>query len=279
MYFSSRRAAPVTRSLTADQAFDALYAFCAPALVRQAYLLTGRRDLARMSVERAFRLAWQRWPEVAVDPDPAGWVRAAAHDCALSPWYRFRPRHRDADPPLVDPSDRALLHALRTLPPRRRRTLLLYDGLGLGLPETAAETEASTPVTARRLLRAREALAALVPDQAEEPEILSRRLAELVASERLGTPTAVSVRTHGERRTRHATRAALALTTAVVGATVLTLHTAPDHYERPVARGTAIQDVPPRPAQGPLSKDQTALRGKLQAQLANGPNRLLPETR
>lgn len=54
-------------ALTPDQAFDALYAFCAPALVRQTYLLTGRRELARESVERAFQIAWQRWPEVARD--------------------------------------------------------------------------------------------------------------------------------------------------------------------------------------------------------------------
>lgn len=74
-----------TATLTPAQAFDALYAFCAPALVRQAYLLTGRRELARESVERAFQLAWHRWPEVAVDPDPAGWIRATAYDCALSP--------------------------------------------------------------------------------------------------------------------------------------------------------------------------------------------------
>ena len=63
------------RPLTPAQAFDALYAFCAPALVRQTYLLTGRRELARESVERAFQLAWQRWPEVARDPDPkAGYL-------------------------------------------------------------------------------------------------------------------------------------------------------------------------------------------------------------
>ncbi|MGC3004463.1 helix-turn-helix domain-containing protein, partial [Streptomyces sp. G35A] len=76
-------------ALTPAQAFDGLYAFCAPALVRQAYLLTGRRDLARESVERAFQLAWERWPEVARDPDPAGWVRAAVHEWALAPWHRF----------------------------------------------------------------------------------------------------------------------------------------------------------------------------------------------
>ena len=85
--------------LTPAQAFDALYAFCAPALVRQTYLLTGRRELARESVERAFQLAWQRWPEVAVDRDPAGWVRAAAYEYAMSPWHRFRPRYRHPEPP------------------------------------------------------------------------------------------------------------------------------------------------------------------------------------
>lgn len=72
-------------SLTPAQAFDALYALCAPALVRQTFLLTGRRELARESVERAFQYAWERWPEVARDPDPPGWVRAAAHEYALSP--------------------------------------------------------------------------------------------------------------------------------------------------------------------------------------------------
>ncbi|MCG0069896.1 RNA polymerase subunit sigma-70, partial [Streptomyces tricolor] len=86
-----------TPALTPAQAFDALYAFCAPALVRQTYLLTGRRELARESVERAFQLAWQRWPEVARDRDPAGWVRAVAYDCALSPWHRFRPRYRSPE--------------------------------------------------------------------------------------------------------------------------------------------------------------------------------------
>ena len=170
--------------LTPAQAFDALYAFCAPALVRQAYLLTGRRELARESVERAFQLAWQRWPEVAVDRDPAGWVRATAYEYALSPWHRFRPRHRHPEPPPADAADRALLDVLLKLPPPHRRTLLLYDGVGLDLPETAAETEASTPAAAGRLLHAREAVAARLPELAD-PAVLHRRLAELASTERL----------------------------------------------------------------------------------------------
>ncbi|WP_055493256.1 helix-turn-helix domain-containing protein [Streptomyces sp. TP-A0356] len=267
-----------TNFVTPHQAFDELYGICAAALVRQAYLLTGRRELARESVERAFQLAWQRWPEVARDRDPAGWVRAAAHDWALSPWHRFRPRHRHAEPPPAAPADRALMQALLKLPPVHRRTLVLYDGVGLGLPETAAETEASTPAAAARLLYAREVVAALVPEQAA-PEVLHRRLAELASSEHLRAARALSVRTFGERRIRRWTRGALVLTAAITGATILTLRTAPDHYERPVARGTAIQDIPARAAQGPLSDRQLELQAKLRSESHAGPERLMPEAR
>ncbi|MFE0329150.1 sigma factor-like helix-turn-helix DNA-binding protein [Streptomyces sp. NPDC003753] len=266
------------QTLTPQQAFDALYEYCAPALVRQAYLLTGRRDLAREAVERAFQLAWQRWPEVAVDRDPGSWVRAAVHDRALSPWHRFRLHHRLPEPPPPGPSNRALLHALLKLPPTQRRTLLLYDGLGLDLPDVAAETEASTPAAAGRLLRARATLARLVPDQAE-PEVLPRRLAELASSEGLRAPEAPSVRSRCERRTRRCARAAIALTTAVIGATTLTLRTAADHYEAPVGRGTPVRDIPPPLAQGPLSQPQTALRGKLMSAPHHGPARLTPQPR
>ncbi|MGV9900508.1 helix-turn-helix domain-containing protein, partial [Streptomyces tendae] len=177
-------AAPEPVALTPAQAFDALYAFSAPALVRQTFLLTGRREQARESVERAFQAAWEHWPEVARDRDPVGWVRATAYEYALSPWQRLRPRHRHPEPPPADPGDRTLLNALLRLPPRHRRTLVLYDGVGLDLPETAAETEASTPATANRLLRAREAVAGRLPALAD-PQVLHRRLAELASNERL----------------------------------------------------------------------------------------------
>ncbi|MFF6993682.1 RNA polymerase sigma factor [Streptomyces sp. NPDC008313] len=264
--------------LTPTQAFDALYAFCAPALVRQAYLLTGRRELARESVERAFQAAWQRWPEVAVDRDPGGWVRAVAHEYALSPWHRLRPSHRHPEPPPADADDRALLDALLELPPPYRRTLLLYDGVGLDLPETAAETEASTPATAGRLLHAREALAERLPALATPAE-LRRRLTGLASAERLNAPKAPLVRSEGERRARHWTRAAIAVTVLIMGATALTLRDAPDHYEAPVAPGATVRGVPPKAAPGPLSEDERELRAKLRSEAASGPERLAPEIR
>ncbi|MEU9476396.1 sigma factor-like helix-turn-helix DNA-binding protein [Streptomyces sp. NPDC048191] len=270
--------------LTPAQAFDALYAFCAPALARQAYLLTGRRELARESVERAFQLAWQHWPEVARDRDPGSWVRAATHDCALSPWHRLRPRHRSPEPPPADPADRALLHALLRLPPVYRRTLVLYDGVGLDLPETAAETEASTPAAANRLTHARQALAARLPDLAGPAE-LHRRLRELASAERLHTARQTVVRTRSERRNVFWTRAAIAFTATVVGATTLMLRTAPTHYEAPLAPAQAVEGVPapgvlgPLGVAGPLSREARALRDSLRKSATGGPGRLVPELR
>ena len=264
--------------LTPAQAFDALYAFCAPALVRQTYLLTGRRELAREAVERAFQHAWQRWPEVARDRDPAGWVRSMAYECALSPWQGLRPRHRSPEPPPADPADRALLDALLQLPPSYRRTLVLYDGVGLDLPETAAETEASTPAAANRLTHARAAVAAQVPELAD-PAALHRRLAELAAHEHLRAAKPPAVRSCGERRSVYWTRAAIAFTVAIIGATALTLRTAPTRYEPPIAPAQAVEGVPPPAAMGPLSQEQQALRTKLQNSDTNGPDRLMPLSR
>ncbi|MGJ5890664.1 helix-turn-helix domain-containing protein [Streptomyces niveiscabiei] len=274
----SAQDAPERSPLTPAQAFDALYAFCAPALVRQAYLLTGRRELARESVERAFQSAWQRWPEVATDRDPAGWIRATAYEYALSPWHRLRPRYRHPEPPPASAPDRALLDVLLRLPPSYRRTLVLYDGVGLDLPETAAETEASTPAAAGRVLYAREALATRLPELAD-PATLHRRLAEAASAERLRAPRPRAVRLAGERRASFWTRAAIAFTVAIIGATALTLNTAPTHYEPPVPPGATVSGVPPRQAPGALSDAELSLRAKLRKETSHGPERLVPDVR
>ncbi|MFI6371865.1 helix-turn-helix domain-containing protein [Streptomyces sp. NPDC050546] len=267
-----------TSALDPAQAFDALYAFCAPALVRQTYLLTGRRELARESVERAFQTAWQRWPEVARDRDPAGWVRAVAYECALSPWHRLRPRYRHPEPPPPDAFDRALMDSLLGLPPSYRRTLLLYDGVGLGLPETAAETEASTRAAVNRLMHAREAVAERLPELAD-PEVLHWRLVELASTERLRAAKPLVVRQAGERRARLWTRAAIAFTALLIGTTVLTVRTAPTRYEPPVPAGETVQGVPPPVAPGPLSEKERELRSKLREEEQKGPERLRPQPR
>ncbi|MEI5035616.1 helix-turn-helix domain-containing protein [Streptomyces sp. S1A(2023)] len=268
------------------EAFDELYALTAPGLVRQAYLLTGRRALARESVERAFQLAWHRWPEVAVDRDPAGWVRAAAYEYAMSPWHRLRRAHRHPDPPPTEPGKQALFDALLDLPPAYRRTLLLYDGVGLDLPETAAETEASTPAAAGRLLTARAAVVERLPElaaagsPAEQSALLHDRLGGLARAEHVPVPRpARAVRTGSEDRARLWTRAAIAGVALLIAVTGLTLHTAPTHYEPPIAPAERVGGVPPRGGPQKLTAQDLKLQKSLREQLSHGPERLIPQLR
>ncbi|MEU6704261.1 sigma factor-like helix-turn-helix DNA-binding protein [Streptomyces wuyuanensis] len=283
---SERPPAPDGAGLTAEQAFDELYARASVDLVRQTLLLTGRQSLSQEAVERAFHLAWQRWPEVAVDRDPPGWVRAAAYEYAMSPWHRLRRAHRRPDPvssarpaSAAYPGGRTLREALLALPPSYRRTLLLYDGLGLDLPETAAETEASTPAAANRLLHARAAVAEQIPELAD-PEALQHELGDLVAN--LATPriaSARSVRGGSERRAELWTRAAIGLTVLILGAAAVTMAVTEDHYEPPQAPGERVGGVPPRNGPEPYSKEDYRLRVQLHSHPGAGPARVVPLAR
>ncbi|KPC80128.1 transcriptional regulator [Streptomyces sp. NRRL S-4] len=274
--------------LAAEDAYDALYSRTAPGLTRQMFLLTGRRKLSVEAVEHAFRTAWQRWPDVARDRDPAGWVRAVSYEYAMSPWHRLRRTHRRADPPPEDPARRALLDALLGLPPSYRRTLLLHDGVGLGLPETAAETEASTPAAASRLVNARAAVAERLPGPSEPPappapadgsaplHALLGPLALALAEEVPAPPPAPAVRAGSERIARLWTRAALCFGALLIGSTAFTLHTAPTQYEQPLAPAERVGGVPPLSGPQKLTPQDLELQKSLRGELAHGPERLIP---
>ncbi|WP_329116978.1 sigma factor-like helix-turn-helix DNA-binding protein [Streptomyces sp. NBC_01353] len=268
---------PVEPTLTPEEAFDALYAHAAPGLVHQAYLLTGRRLLSRESVERAFHQAWENWPEVAVDRDPVGWVRAAAYEYALSPWHRFRRAHKHPDAPPTEAGRRALLAALLELPPPYRRTVLLYDGLGLDLPETAAETEASTPAAANRLLHARTVIGQRVPELADA-DALHERLGTLATEAPTATlAEAETVRSGSERRSRLWTRAVVGVTAALIGVTAFTAATAPTRYLPVNHPGETVNGVPVRGGSQKLTSEDKQLHDKLRSQPHHGPERLIPE--
>ncbi|MGW0787221.1 helix-turn-helix domain-containing protein [Streptomyces sp. NPDC002911] len=266
--------------LTAEEAYDVLYSRTAPGLTLQMYLLTGRRKLAREAVEHAFRVVWHRWPEVARDRDPAGWVRSVSYEYAMSPWHRLRRSHRRADALPKDPARGALLDALLGLPPSHRRTLLLHDGVGLGLPETAAETEASTPATAGRLMNARAAVAERLPELAEpggRPALLHERLGELALLEEVpAPPPAAAVRAGSERLARLWTRAALCFGVLLIGTTAFTLHTAPDQYEQPLAPAQRVGGVSLPAGPEKLTPQDLKLQESLKGELMHGPERLVP---
>ncbi|MFI8262724.1 MULTISPECIES: helix-turn-helix domain-containing protein [unclassified Streptomyces] len=261
--------------------FDALYRYSAPALARQAYLLTGRRRLAEEAVERAFQQAWVRWPEVAADPDPVGWVRAAVYEYALSPWHGFRRAHKHPDKAPAAPADRILMDAMLALPPAHRRTVLLYDGVGLDLPDTAAETEASTPTAGNRLLRAHDALADRIPELAAAPPekqsaVLRERLGAVTPAVPLEPRPAATVRMAAEYRATRWTRAFLGLTAVIAVATAYTTATAPRQYEPPIAPGASVSGVPPLAGPQRLTDETRQLREKLRSHPAHRPERIAP---
>ncbi|MFF4101134.1 helix-turn-helix domain-containing protein [Streptomyces sp. NPDC001903] len=261
--------------------FDALYQYSAPALARQAYLLTGRRRLAEEAVERAFQQAWARWPEVAADPDPVGWVRAAAYEYALSPWHAFRRAHKHPDKAPAAPADRILMDAMLALPPAHRRTVLLYDGVGLDLPDTAAETEASTPTAGNRLLHAHGALADRIPELAAAPPekqsaVLRERLGAVTPAVPLEPRPAVTVRMAAEYRATRWTRVFLGLTAVIAVATAYTTATAPRQYEPPIAPGASVSGVPPLAGPQRLTDETRQLREKLRSHPAHRPERIAP---
>jgi len=206
-------------------------------------------------------------------------VRAAAYEYALSPWLRLLPVHSLPDPPPAEPGRRALLDTLLNLPPSYRRALLLHDGLGLGLPEVAAETEASTPAATNRVLNARRTLAERLPELSE-PAVLRERLTDLAyeGPPPLRDPVG-AVRARCEARARFWTRTALGVSGLIVVATAFTLATAPTRYKEPLAPGRPVDGIRAYAGAQPLTAKNPELRRKLLAEPANGPGRLVPQIR
>ncbi|WP_443277147.1 RNA polymerase sigma factor [Streptomyces sp. 8N114] len=229
-------------------AFDELYLWQARALTRQAFLLCGHRRVAERAVRWAFHQAWQHWPKVLAAGDPTRTVRAKTYDYALSPWHRFHPGRRTPRAYPGPPADRAVLAAFLGLPRSYRAALLLHYGLGLTLPETAAEVECSTEAAAGRVTHGRAALEGDWPLLAQTPRrqrgaVLARTLRELAAAQPVRPLPPRLVRHDSLRTTRLWTRASIGLTAAVTAATAFTLlttETGSGPAEKPVVR------TPPR---------------------------------
>jgi len=129
-----------------EVAFDAFFADAWGRLVSQAYLLTGNRETAQDLTQKAFLRAWKRWRKVTAYDSPEAWTRKVLHNLCIESWRRkgLEARHSGVDRAEVVEErghDHELVEAMKSLPAPQARALLLHDGLGLTVADTARELE------------------------------------------------------------------------------------------------------------------------------------------
>ena len=125
-------------------AFDAFYRDSSRRLYGQAYVLTGSREMAQDLTHEAFLRAWKHWQRIADYDSPEAWTRRVLHNLCIDLRRKSRPspsRALDPSPaPVEIPTHHLqLAEAMRTLPGEQARALLLHDGLGMSVAETASD--------------------------------------------------------------------------------------------------------------------------------------------
>jgi len=147
-------------------AFDAFYSASWGRLFGQAYLLSGDRETAQDLTQEALMRTWRHWDRVAAYEDPEGWSRRVLHNLCIETWRkgRIRASYRAELPSTPDfpVHHHELAQAMRALPPDQARALLLHDGLGMTVPETAAELAVPEGTVRSWLSRSRKVVAARI---------------------------------------------------------------------------------------------------------------------
>ena len=124
--------------------FDSFFKLCAGRLYGQAYVLTGSREAAQDLTQEALIRTWKRWHQVSGFEDPEAWTRRVLHNLCIDSWRKESARRRDplkvVVPTVEIPEHHLqLAEAMRSLPGSHARALLLHDGLGMTISETAQD--------------------------------------------------------------------------------------------------------------------------------------------
>lgn len=162
--------------------FDAFYAASSPRLVNQLFAMTGNLSEAEDALQEAYIRAWQRWPRISRYENPEGWVRSVAFKLAVNSWWKTKNRltahrraaGRDEEVPGLNPDLPALVKALRLIPEKQRRALVLHYVADMTVEQIAAETGAAPSTVKAQLSRGRAALAPLVSELAGDARALRR---------------------------------------------------------------------------------------------------------
>ena len=154
-----------------------------PRLVRAADLLLDDRAVAEEIAQEALLRAAGRWEHVSGLAAPGGWAHRVAMNLATSQLRRRRVERRARqrlahrqDPPPGDPdAAMAVRDALRALPERQRRVLVLRYVLGWTAVEIADLERSSADAIRQQLRRAREAMREELGVELDEEETTDAR--------------------------------------------------------------------------------------------------------
>ena len=167
-------------ALSQSTDFDAFFTGEYSRLVRLAWVLTGRRDLAEEHVQEAFLSAHRHWARVSQLDDPRSWIRRVVTNRCLSTARRravelrllVRLRARPAvHAETAEPAEEVWA-AVRRLPKRQSQVIALVYAEDLAIAEVAAILECTEPTARTHLRRGRAALAEMlgVPTEVEGDE-------------------------------------------------------------------------------------------------------------
>ncbi|MFI6760649.1 RNA polymerase sigma factor [Micromonospora sp. NPDC050417] len=136
--------------ITGRAGFDSFFEGSYRRLVAQIHAYLGDQAEAEDVVQEAFIRAWQRWPAVCRYDEPTSWVRRVAWNLATSRLRRvalaartMRRQQPPAASPAPSPDHVALVAALRRLPDRQRRAVVLH--YLADLPVLTVATELGVP--------------------------------------------------------------------------------------------------------------------------------------
>ncbi|MEV0645023.1 SigE family RNA polymerase sigma factor [Phytomonospora sp. NPDC050363] len=152
--------------MRSEAEFIALYDARFSDLSAQLYAYTSDSTEAQDLVQEAFLRAWQRWDKIGTYDDPIAWVRRVAWNLAMSRHRRlavvrrFLAKSGPPEPhPGMSPDHVALVTALRKLPDKQRRALVLHYLADMPIAEIARETGAKEGTVKSWLHRGRTEMA------------------------------------------------------------------------------------------------------------------------
>lgn len=151
----------------AEEEFDEFFGRVRGRLLGQALLLTGDREAAQDLAQEALMRAWRSWARIRRYEDPEGWVRRVLHNLAVSHLRRRRRgtglTEETSPAPSVDFV--AIAAALQALPPRVRRSVVLYYYADLPVRAIARELRVPEGTVKSWLSRGRSSMTAALTDE------------------------------------------------------------------------------------------------------------------